>query len=83
MLGLPGLGQSRVDHLTIKAVGKLFIGRPLISSITTDVAPDTWVAGGGEGVIVAYAANRCLVVRQQQEVHEALQKYLVKLREER
>ena len=49
---------------------------PLITSITTQVAPTTWTANGGTGALESFPTNLSLVISQTDDVHKDIAKYL-------
>jgi general secretion pathway protein D len=52
----------------------------LIDLITSTIAPDKWDSVGGAGSITQFETNMSIVVRQTQEVHEAIADLLAQLR---
>jgi hypothetical protein len=55
-------------------------GEELADLIRQTIAPQSWDVNGGNGVIVYFAPRRALVVRQQGEVHWALEDVVQQLR---
>jgi hypothetical protein len=64
--GNPAGGQANDNSMVYDA------GQDLVDLIQKTISPTTWDVNGGPGSIVYWRAGNCLVVRQTQEIHEAM-----------
>lgn len=70
------------DAVPMKQVGgKLQLDyRGLVSDLTSEVLPNTWIERGGTAAIKEFPENSLLVVSHDQDGHERIAKYLAKRR---
>jgi hypothetical protein len=55
----------------------------LITDLTTEVLPNTWVDRGGAAAIKEFQTNQAIVISHDQDGHERIAKYLERRRRER